>query len=132
MKRICTKGHHNKTFKGQPISGPYRITLRQKRSTGAGWCHKCSEHHQRAVRFNLFAFAAFISFQARDICSQQPETLDMQSFWRNRSINLFFLTIWSSNGFHKRLKNNLPSTFKRAIGQNSSMDSGLGGFIFGI
>ena len=82
--------------------------------------------NETAARSNLLAYATFSSFQTRDICSQQPGTLDMHLFWTHRSIKLFFFTIWSSNRFGRRLKNNFPSTVKRAIGRNSSIDSGLG------
>ena len=74
--------------------------------------------NQTAAKFNLFVFAAFSSFQTRDILSQQPCTLDMNPFWADRSIKIFFTTIWSSNRFDKRLTNNFLSTFKKTIGGN--------------
>ena len=91
VKRICSKGHHNKTLKDHPILGLYHTALRTKKVSLSGLKPKAfAMSKQAAARPNLLlAFEVFSSFQIRDICSLQPGTLDIHPFCTNRSIKLF-------------------------------------------
>ena len=47
-------------------------------------------------------------------------------------ISLLLVMMWFSSLLETRLKNNLPSTFKREIGRKSLILIGLGGLALGI
>lgn len=132
-----TKYRVLQTFSGwwQPCnsSTEMKCVKRKFDQNGVGWSHK---HLQRLTKQQLGSIYLSLQLLALPkleiyMPSQQPGNLEIHPFWTDRSINLFFLNIWSSNLVHKRLKNNLPPTFKRTIGCNTSIDSWLLNFIFG-
>ena len=92
VRIICPKGYH-KTLKGQPILGVYHITLGQKRSADIGWSHKGLQSFTKQQQGWIYLPLELSARSRLETCSQQPGTLDMEPFWTDRSINLFFLII---------------------------------------
>ena len=92
MRIIRPKGCH-KTLKDQPILGVYHTTLGQKRSADIGWSHKRLQSFTKQQQGWIYLPLELSARSRLEMCSQQPGTLDMEPFWTDRSINLFFLII---------------------------------------